>query len=46
MSSTKVIFNGLLPGFDSTEISGFKYNVPTKLQEKVLSNWKKYGFKS
>jgi len=46
MSSTKVIFNGLLPGFDSTEISGFKYNVPTELQEKVLSNWKKYGFKS
>lgn len=46
MSTTKVIFNGLLPGLDSTEISGFKYNVPTELQEKVLSNWKKYGFKS
>ncbi len=46
MSSTKVIFNALLPGFDRCEISGFKYNVPEEIQEKVLGNWKKYGFKS
>lgn len=45
MSSTKVIFNALLPGFDPCEISGFKYNVPKEMQEKVLSNWSKYGYK-
>lgn len=44
MSSTKVIFNALLPGFDRSEISGFEYNVPEELQKKVLSNWSKYGF--
>ncbi|MGB2693271.1 MAG: UbiD family decarboxylase [Thermodesulfobacteriota bacterium] len=44
MSSTKVIFNALLPGFDRSEISGFEYNVPEELQQKVLSNWSKYGF--
>jgi len=46
MSSTKVIYNGLIPGFDRHEISGFKYNVPPELQEKVVGNWAKYGFKS
>ena len=46
MSSTKLILNGLIPGFDRCEISGFEYNVPQELQEKVISNWKKYGFKS
>ncbi len=46
MSSTKVIFNALLPEFDRSKISGFKYNVPPEIQEKVLRNWEKYGFKS
>lgn len=46
MSSTKVIYNGLIPGFDRHEISGFKYNVPPELQEKVVGNWEKYGFRS
>lgn len=46
MSSTKVIFNALLPDFERCEISGFKYNVPKELQVKVLQNWSKYGFKS
>ncbi len=46
MFSTKVIFNGLIPGFDRSEISGFKYNVPPELQKKVLGTWGKYGFKS
>ncbi len=46
MFSTKVIFNALLPEFDRSKISGFKYNVPPEIQEKVLRNWEKYGFKS
>jgi len=45
MSSTKTILNGLLPGFDRGEISGFEYNVPWELQEKVIKNWNKYGYK-
>lgn len=46
MSSTKLILNGLIPGFDRCDISGFEYNVPKELQEKVIKNWNKYGFKS
>ena len=46
MSSTKLILNGLIPGFDRCEISGFDYNVPKELREKVISNWAKYGYKS
>jgi len=46
MSSTKVIFNALLPGFDRCEISGFEYNVSPELQNKVKNSWSKYGFKS
>ncbi|GJM14894.1 MAG: UbiD-like decarboxylase [Thermodesulfobacteriota bacterium] len=45
MSSTKLILNGLIPGFDRCEISGFEYNVPEDLQKKVLHNWSKYGYK-
>jgi len=45
MSSTKSILNGLLPGFDRCEISGFEYNVPRELQEKVIKNWNNYGYK-
>lgn len=44
MSTTKVIYNGLLPSFDRATIAGFKYNVPGELQEKVTKNWKNYGF--
>jgi len=44
MSSTKVIFNALLPGFDRSEVSSFKYNVSPDLQEKIIKNWSKYGF--
>jgi UbiD family decarboxylase len=43
-SSTKVVYNGLLPAFDRSEISSFKYSYPTDIQEKVVSNWKKFGF--
>jgi hypothetical protein len=43
-SSTKVVYNGLLPSFDRSEISSFKYGYPADMQEKVVSNWKKYGF--
>ncbi len=46
MSSTKLILNGLIPGFNRSDISGFEYNVPKELQEKVIKNWNKYGFKS
>lgn len=45
MSTTKVIFNALLPGFDRSQISGFKYNVSEDLKDKVINNWSKYGFK-
>jgi UbiD family decarboxylase len=45
MSSTKTILNGLLPGFDRCEISGFEYNVPGGLREKVIRDWNKYGYK-
>lgn len=45
MSTTKVIFNALLPGFDRSQISGFKYNVSEDLKNKVIKNWSKYGFK-
>ena len=44
LSSTKVIHNGLLPGFDRREIAGFKYAWPEEVQEKVLGNWEKYGY--
>ncbi len=44
MSSTKVIYNGLIPSFDRTKIASFKQNVPPELQEKVIGDWKKYGF--
>ncbi len=44
MSSTKVIFDGLLPDFDRTKIASFTHNVPPDLQEKVLTNWSKYGY--
>ncbi|MEM7008820.1 MAG: UbiD family decarboxylase [Thermodesulfobacteriota bacterium] len=46
LSSTKLILNGLIPGFDRCDISGFEYNVPKELQEKVIGNWNKYGYKS
>jgi len=44
ISSTKVIYNGLLPLFDRSEISSFKYSVPTEIQEEVIKNWEKYGY--
>jgi len=44
MSSTKVIFNALLPGFDTCDVSSFKYNVSPELQEKIVKDWPKYGF--
>lgn len=43
-SSTKVVYNGLLPAFDRSVISSFKHSYPTEIQEKVISNWKKFGF--
>jgi len=45
MSSTKVIFDALLPSFDRTKISSFEHIYPKELQEKVLGNWQKYGYK-
>lgn len=44
MSSTKVIFDALLPSFDRTKVSSFENIYPKELQEKVLKNWEKYGF--
>lgn len=44
MSTTKVIYNGLLPSFDRTKIASFKQNVPPELQEKIITGWKKYGY--
>ncbi len=44
MSSTKVIFDALLPSFDRNKISSFEYSYPKELQEKVLKNWGKYGY--
>lgn len=44
MSSTKVIYNGLIPSFDRTKIASFKQNVPQELQERVIGNWNKYGY--
>ncbi|MEQ9617807.1 MAG: UbiD family decarboxylase [Deltaproteobacteria bacterium] len=44
MSSTKVIYNGLIPSFDSSHIVSFKHNVPHELQNKVIGNWRKYGY--
>lgn len=44
MSSTKVIFNALLPGFDRSYVSSFEHNVSSELQQKIITNWSKYGF--
>jgi hypothetical protein len=44
MSSTKVIYNGLLSSFDRSKIASFKYNVSPELQENIIGNWKKYGY--
>lgn len=44
MSSTKVVFDALLPSFDRAKISSFEHNYPKELQEKVLKSWGKYGY--
>ena len=44
MSSTKVVYDALLPGFDRGKISSFEYNYPQEIQDKVLKNWGRYGY--
>jgi 4-hydroxy-3-polyprenylbenzoate decarboxylase len=44
MSSTKVIFDALLPNFDRTKIASFEHIYPKELQEKVVKDWGKYGY--
>ena len=45
MSSTKVVYDALLPEFNRTKISSFEHNYSKELQKKVLANWEKYGYR-
>ena len=39
------LFSGRSPGAHATR-SSFKYNYPKELQDKILSNWKSYGYRN
>jgi 4-hydroxy-3-polyprenylbenzoate decarboxylase len=47
--STKVIYHGLppdgLPVDQPPQRSSFRHGVPPKIQEKVLRDWQRYGYR-
>ena len=44
MSTTKVVFDALIEDFDRSTVVSFENNYPEEIKEKVLTNWKKYGY--
>ncbi len=44
-SSTKVVYNGLLPDFDRSHIASFEYGYPEEIKNRVMENWGKYGYR-